>query len=204
MLADSEDKYHFFNSMAGQDKAGVGANTGGTSDNLIPTSMTKEIDLIADKVPVLCKVNIPVKKCKSRHDHNEYEIRFKFKDLTIEEDNYRGKPSRLGAVRGSSNDRSQLELRAAVSLPKEGASNSFRDLTVFVSATCKEPNQKNHDLKVVNQSQFLFKCAGPPDGYVYFTLISEKGRRVRISLEYLGHFKIQQEKALQKEKLILV
>ena len=48
--------------------------------------------------------------------------------------------------------------------------NYLDDITVFISSFSKEPSEQSHEMKVINQKWFAFKCGQPPTGFIYFTI----------------------------------
>ena len=64
--------------------------------------------------------------------------------------------------------------------------NYLDDITIYISSQHKEPNEHCHEMKVVDQKWFVFKCGHPPTGFIYFTMASKDGCKLRVSLEYVG------------------
>ena len=132
-------------------------------------------------MPVLCKVSVPAHSCKTKHVHRDYELKFQFKDLSLEENNRTHNVNRNSAIGHSGTGQDATDPKMENSIFKDATSeNVLNDLVVYVSTYFKEPNEGRCDLKVSNKSSFMFKFESSAQSFVYFTLTSEKGRRLRV------------------------
>ena len=68
--------------------------------------------------------------------------------------------------------------------------NVVPDLLVFLSTSKREPTESNCEKRVYNKYKFAYKCAlskfPPPMEYVYFTMKSQMGCRIRVNVQLGG------------------
>ena len=64
------------------------------------------------------------------------------------------------------------------------------DLSVFLSTSKREPTESHSEKRVYNKFKFVYKCAlskfPPPMEYVYFTIESQMGCRLRVNVQLGG------------------
>ena len=65
--------------------------------------------------------------------------------------------------------------------------NSLHDLSVYVSALFKEPNDRRNCESYNNKSSFMFSVDKEEvNQFIYFTLMSENGCKIMVNLEFAG------------------
>ena len=68
----------------------------------------------------------------------------------------------------------------------------IQDLQLYVSTTTKEPCESTQaTTRYLNQKVVIFSTNGVQDPWIYFTLKSENGCKMKVSVEYLGEFALK-------------
>lgn len=136
-------------------------------------------------MPVFCKVTLPeaTNSKKQAYQNKQYELKFRIRDMAKLKQPAQPDPPAEGAqaTTGATHERRQ-SIRPPSLLQRESFS---ADIAIFMSTLTKEPSESNCEMKIENKMHFVFKCTNP-SAFIYFTLKSQKGLRLRISLEYLG------------------
>ena len=65
--------------------------------------------------------------------------------------------------------------------------SNLHDLSVYVSALFKEPNDRRNCESYKNKSSFMFSTnKDEVNQFIYFTLMSQNGSKIMINLEFAG------------------
>jgi hypothetical protein len=74
------------------------------------------------------------------------------------------------------------------------------DIGVYVSSIINQPSEDNCQQYFLNQSRFKFSCQNLSQ-YIYFTIKSQNGCQIKISLFFVGHSHSINPKYINEERL---
>ena len=74
------------------------------------------------------------------------------------------------------------------------------DIGVYISSIINQPSEDNCQQYFLNQSRFKFSCQNPSQ-YIYFTIKSQYGCQIKISLFFVGHSHSINPKDINEERL---